>query len=325
MGSVKWRVIAVYKEAYKISCGDKVEITKVTGSFINNAVVRSDFPAVGDWVYLNDFGFIERIEPRRSQLSRKTAGRRYDEQVIATNIDITFIVASLNKEFNVNKIGRYIILAETNRIRPIILLTKLDLCESPEEYIEKLGFYYPNIEIRLISAFSGIGVEEVYDDMKEGICAVFVGASGVGKSTLVNKLVGADRMKTSDIRSKDDKGRHTTTHRELFELDNGAFVIDTPGIREIGLWINDDYFNEFQDIYLLGNACKYRNCKHINEAGCAVLRALRSGDLSHERYRSYIKMTREVYYSKLGQDMGERIRFKNKVKKMCKNERYNRH
>lgn len=324
MDNSKWRVVAVYKEAYKIVQEGNTKITKVTGNFMNNALSKSDFPAVGDWVFLNDGGLIESVEMRFNQLSRKAAGRRYDEQIIAANIDIMFIVTSLNKEFNINKVGRYIILAETNHIRPIILLTKLDLCANPENYLEKFKFYYPNAEVELISAFADVGIDTIYQKMEAGISAVFVGASGVGKSTLVNKLSGKNLMKTAYIREKDDKGRHTTTHRELFELDNGSYVIDTPGIREIGLWINDDNLSEFQDIYLLGRACKYRNCKHIDESGCAVKQAVQAGDLSEERYRSYIKMTREIYYSKLGQNEGERLKFKSKVKRMCKNERYNR-
>lgn len=324
MGAEKWRVIAVYKEAYKVSCRDRVEMTRVTGNFMNKAIGKSDFPAVGDWVYLNETGQIERIETRSNQLSRKSAGKRHDEQIIATNIDIMFIVSSLNKEFNINKIGRYIILAETNHIRPIVLLTKLDLCDDPNSFLDKFKFYYPNISVKVISSILNLGIDEIYSELTDGISAVFVGASGVGKSTLVNKLIGDNKMKTSEIRDKDDKGRHTTTHRELFELTNGGCVIDTPGIREIGLWINDDYFNEFQDIYFLGNACRFRNCKHINEMGCAVLKALEDGDLSKERYNSYIKITREAYYARLGQDVGERIRFKNKVKRMSKNERYNK-
>ncbi len=323
--SNKWRVVAVYKDSYKIAQDGKTAITKVTGTFINSVLNKSDFPTVGDWVYLNDGGLIDGKAIRENQLSRKSAGRKYEEQIIAANIDIMFIVSSLNKEFNINKLGRYIILAETNHIKPIILLTKLDLCENPQDYIGKIGFYYTDVEVVLISAPNNIGIDEIYKRMETGMSAVFVGASGVGKSTLINKLLGQNLMKTSYIRESDDKGRHTTTHRELFELDNGAFVIDTPGIREIGLWINDDKLAGFEDIYLLGRSCKFRNCKHIHEEDCAVKRAVESNDLSKERYLSYIKATREIYYAKLGQDEGERLKFKRKVKQMSKNERYNCH
>lgn len=324
MENNRWKVVAVYKEAYRVVRNGNAMLTKVTGSFINNALRKSDFPAVGDWVYLNEGGLIEGVADRVNQLSRKSAGRRYEEQIIAANIDIMFIVTSLNKEFNINKLGRYIILAETNHITPVILLTKADICDDPYGYVRKVSYYYPKVEVELVSAFNNVGIDFIYNKMEKGISAVFVGTSGVGKSTLVNKLSGQNFMKTSHIRG-DDKGRHTTTHRELFELENGSYIIDTPGIREIGLWINDENLSEFEDIYLLGRVCKYRNCKHINESECAVKQAVKMGDLPEDRYNSYVKMTREIYYSKLGQDEGERLRFKSRVKRMSKNERYNRH
>jgi len=320
----RWKVVAVYKDMYKITSGTETKITRITGGFWNRANTRSDFPTVGDWVFLNDGDLIERVDIRQNQLSRKRAGKKVEEQLLAANVDIMFIVTSLNKEFNINKIGRYIILAETNHIRPILLLSKLDLCENPEEYLEKINYFYPTAEVVLISSKNGIGVDKVYNKMHQGESAVFVGASGVGKSTLINKLLGDDYIKTHEIREKDDKGRHTTTHRELYELKNGSFVIDTPGIREIGLWINDDEIEEFQDIYMFSRACKYRNCKHIDEEGCAVKKAIELGELNEEIYRSYIKMSREIYYAKLGQDEAERQRFKRKVKHQCKNERYTR-
>ena len=320
----RWRVVAVYKDACKVWYFGQEKITKVTGSFRNSALCRSDYPAVGDWVYLNNDGLIDRIEARSNQLSRKVAGKRHDEQIIAMNIDIMFIVSSLNKEFNINKIGRYIILAETNHITPVILLTKLDLCDDPDNYIKKINFYYPNVETVTVSAIADIGVDAVYNKMVPGVSAVFVGASGVGKSTLINRLLGCELMKTSHIRERDDKGRHTTTHRELFELENGSYVIDTPGIREIGFWINDINLSEFEDIILIGRACKYRNCQHTNEVDCAVKLAVRNGDLAKERYDRYIKASREVLYSKLLQDERERLKFKSKVKQMSKNERFNK-
>lgn len=324
MQTNKWKVIAVFKEKYKLAKDGNFLSTRVTGNFYNHVSSKSDFPSVGDWVYLNNNELIEAVAARKNQLSRKTAGKKHEEQVLASNVDIMFIVTSLNKEFNINKIGRYIILAETNHIVPIVLLTKMDLCDNPDKYIQKVHFFYPEIETEPVSAFDNIGIESIYQRLEPGSSAVFVGASGVGKSTLVNKLLGENQMKTSSVREKDDKGKHTTTHRELFELANGSFVIDTPGIREIGLWINDTDFPEYEDIYLLGRACKYRNCRHIKENGCAVKQAVELGTLSEERYKSYIKMTHEVYCSQLGQDEGERLRFKSKVKRQCKNERYTR-
>jgi len=314
--------MSVHKNACKISQNGYVTIAKLTGAFRNIVLSRSEYPAVGDWVYVNDGGLIESVKIRNNQLSRKLPGKKYEEQVIAANIDIMFIVSSLNKEFNINKIGRYIILAETNHIKPVILLTKLDVCNNPDSYREKVQLYYPNSEIITVSSITGVGIEAISSKMESGSTSVFVGASGVGKSTLVNNLLTRELMKTCLIRENDDKGRHTTTHRELFELSNGAYIIDTPGIREIGLWINDENLMEFQDIVLIGRACKYRNCSHINEIDCAVKRAVENGDLSKERYKNYIKTTREIYYSMLCQNEGERLRFKNKVKQMSKNERY---
>lgn len=318
----KWRVIAVYRDAYKLSREDKQVVAKLTGGFFSAIEKKRDFPCVGDYVQLNETEMIEGVIERRNILSRKSAGRKHEEQVFASNVDIMFIVTSLNKEFNINKIGRYIILAETNHIKPIVLLTKSDLCDDIEFYINKVNCFYPAAEVKVVSSLKNIGVETIYNMLDNGKGAVFVGASGVGKSTLVNKLIGKDEIKTAEVRVRDDKGKHTTTHRELYELKNGAYVIDTPGIREIGLWINDDELPGYQDIYLLSRACRYRDCSHVNEKECAVKKAVEDGELTRERYNSYIKMSREMYYSKLSQNEGERLRFKSKVKRQSMNERY---
>lgn len=320
----EWRVIAVYRDIYKVSNGNEVLNSKITGSFRNRINSRSDFPTVGDWVGLNKGKQIDQVYNRKNHLSRKQAGKKVEEQLLAANIDIMFIVTSLNKEFNIGKIGRYIILAQTNHIKPVILLSKLDLCDNKEEYIEKVLYFYPKMDIICLSAKDGIGVEEVYNSLYKDDTAVFVGSSGVGKSTLINKLIGNNTIKTNNIREKDDKGRHTTTNRELYKLENGAFVIDTPGIREVGLWINDIIIDEFQDVYLLAQACKYRNCNHINDDGCAVKKAVDLGEIKKETYKNFLDMTRKIQHAKLEQDEAARQRLKQKSKLMCKNERYTR-
>ena len=317
------RVIAVYKGKYKIATVDKVIVTEVLGNFLNKAVFASDFPAVGDWVLINDLGYIVDVLKRKSKLSRKTSGRKNEEQLIAANVDLMFIVTSLNKEFNINKLDRYIALATTCEIEPVIVLTKLDVCEDAQFYEQQIKERYSDIKIIFTSSYENIGIREVLEILVLGQTAVFVGASGVGKSTLVNKILGEEVMKTSMIREIDDKGRHTTTHRELFILENGACIIDTPGIREIRIWANQMENIGFEDIYEFAKKCKFGNCEHINEPECAVKQAVEDGVITEERYRSYIKMSRELYYAKLSQNEGERISFKNKVKKQCKQERYN--
>lgn len=322
LGLRKCRVVAVYKGMYKISDGNEEQVTGVTGNYANRCVYASDFPTVGDWVMVDQFGYIVELVERNNRLSRRAAGKRTEEQLIAANIDYMFIVTSLNQEFNMDKLERYMMLAEMNNIKPVLIFTKSDLCGDTSKYVDMVKEQYQNAMVLVTSSYGDIGIQDVKDVLSKGKTGVFVGASGVGKSTLVNKLMGEDVMKTSEIREYDAQGRHTTTHRELFELDNGAFIIDTPGIREIGFWAGGGAYTGFEDVELLAAGCRFRNCSHTKEEGCAVKRAVQEGVLSKERYMSYIKRCRVLYRARLAQNEGDRLKFKSKVKRQCKNERY---
>lgn len=318
------RVIASYRGKYKVLTDSESHVTEVTGNFANKCMYISDFPVVGDYVVLNDFNYIIEVVTRKNLLVRQAAGGKHQMQAIASNVDCMFITTSLNIEFNPVKLERFILLAQVNQITPVVVFTKADLCENVEEWTKEIMKAYENVAYIITSSYEKKGMADILAILQTGKTGVFVGASGVGKSTLVNSLLKKEVMKTGSIREYDAQGRHTTTHKELFELENGAYIIDTPGIREINLWIDDDTYVGFSDIEELARGCKFSNCKHDKEEDCNVKRAVASGELSQERYRNYIKYSRQVYYASLGNNVAERTRFKNKVKVQSKNERYNR-
>lgn len=267
----------------------------------NDAAHPSDFPAVGDFVMAGKTGegtqaVIHQVLPRKSVFMRKAAGSDRKEQLVATNIDIVFLCMALNQDFNVRRLERYLSIAWDSGAKPVVVLTKSDICEDIEEKLLAVQEAAPGVKIIKTTVLETTGIEEILPYLSAGTTAAFLGSSGVGKSTLVNRLLREERLATGGIRN-DDKGRHTTTHRELLFLPDGGMVIDTPGMRELGMWdAKSGIDSTFSDIEELALQCRFRDCTHTVEPGCAVQKALKNGTLSKERMQSYQKLKTENDY-----------------------------
>lgn len=301
-GKYLGRVIEEHKNLYKIITEKGKIIGKTSGSIIYHANSRLDYPTVGDWVVLDreddkdGYAIIEGILTRKSKFSRKIAGRRNEEQIIAANIDILFITMALNNDFNLKRLERYISLAWDSGATPVILLTKADLCDDIDEKYLAVNNIALGIDIIIVSAVDGTGISELKSYIKRGITAAFVGSSGVGKSTLINHLLGEQKQSTQEI-GNNDKGCHTTTYRELIMVPSGGAIIDTPGMREVGLLDNTESIdNVFNDIEELAKLCKFSDCSHHHEPDCTVKEAISNGQLSEERFLNYLKLKKESEY-----------------------------
>jgi ribosome biogenesis GTPase len=287
------------------------------GRWLHEAEGRGQMPAVGDWVLARplpgeDRAVIEHLLARRSALSRKAAGERTDEQIIAANVDLIFVVASLNRELNLRRIERYLAVAWETGATPVLVLNKADLAEDRQALIRDIHAIAPGVDTCETSAVTGEGIDALNVALKYGQTAVFVGSSGVGKSSLVNRLLGNQAQAVSHIRA-DDKGRHTTTSRQMLIAPGGAVIIDTPGIRELQLWDAAEGLGQaFSDVESLAAGCVFRDCTHTSEPGCAVTGALRSGELDGRRLESYRKLEREQRFIEGKKD--ERIRGEDKKK-----------
>ena len=306
------RVITQHKGNY-IVCSEKGSFNgKLSGKFMYNADVKKDYPSVGDWVAIKLLSDTEAIIfavlPRKSYFARKLAisggrkmkngiliGGNIEEQIIGSNIDTAFIVSGLDDNFNIGRIERYITLVRSSGATPVILLNKCDLCNNISDYIEKVDNIAKSIAVYSISVLSNINMD-IFDKF---LCCnetiVFLGSSGVGKSTVINYLFGGEIQKTNAISSSNGKGRHTTTGSQLLQHSSGCTIIDTPGIRELQLWADEDILSEsFEDIYSLAEQCKYRDCTHEKEVGCAIKESLADGKLTIERFNSYKSQLKEL-------------------------------
>lgn len=298
---VRARVITQEKGYYRISDGTEERLAEVSGKYRYQAQNISDYPAVGDYVIATwpedgSNSVIGSIFPRKSAFIRRAAGVDAHEQVVAANIDTVFVCMSLNLDFSLRRLERYLATAWDSGAVPVIVLTKTDLCENLPKKIAEVETVAMGVDILAVSSLhADVAAVEPY--LQPGKTIAFLGSSGVGKSTLINTLLGEDVILTSGIR-KDDKGRHTTTHRELLTLPCGAYVIDTPGMRELGMWEHQAGIeNAFADIEERMNACRFSDCTHNREPGCAVRAALESGELSMERWNSYRKLKTESDYA----------------------------
>ena len=267
-------------------------------SSLSGKVKASERPAVGDWIAFrmgdDAIGTIVHVLPRRSAFSRKAAGKATQEQVVAANIDTVFVVAGLDGEYNPRRLERYVTLVYNSGAVPVIILNKADLCEDIKSIADQAQEVSPGLTVHVVSAENGEGVDELRQHIGEGRTAAFLGSSGVGKSTLVNILLGEERMVTAEVREHDSKGRHTTTHRELVLLDEGGAVIDTPGMREIQVWGDEvGLASAFPEIDELSRSCRFGDCRHDTEPGCAVLDSLEDGSLDKGRYENYAKLRME--------------------------------
>lgn len=296
------RVIAEHRGGYKVKNLDGEYFAKVTGKKIFNAKSRQDYPAVGDWVAIKEqdreWAVIKDVLPRQTLIKRKYNNKN-GIQIIATNIDIAFIVESIDRDYNLNRFERYFAIANDGGVKSAIVLNKIDLI-SKEELALKLTQIkerFKDIDIILTSALTQIGLEELRTYILKGKTYCFLGSSGVGKSSLINKLLGENAIETKDISFQTDRGKHTTTSREMYFLKNGGIVIDNPGMREVGMTDTnhgvDDVFNE---ITKLAKKCKFIDCSHISEPRCNVLLAIESGELDAEKYANYINLKKETEF-----------------------------
>jgi ribosome biogenesis GTPase len=288
-GLVPGRVVAAHRAAYDVQTADGNIRTRLPGRLLHESLDV----AVGDWVGLGD-GLIRVVLPRRSAIIRQAAGRTSEKQTLAANVDIAFIVTSLGPELEPRRIERYLVTIWESGAVPEVILTKADRVDDPWEQVAAIEAVAVGVPIHVVSALTGQGCVALRARLQPGVTAVLIGSSGVGKSTLVNRFAGTDRMTVKETRADDDEGRHTTSHRELIELPGGGLVIDTPGIRELQLWDGGGIDEAFADVEDLAAACRFNDCSHGSEPGCAVNAALGSGALTQARYDSWRKLQREL-------------------------------
>lgn len=299
------RVIAEHKETYILRNENAEFSAKITGKMMHEATHREDYPAVGDWVLVSNLdeeqSIIHEILPRKTILKRKVSGKS-DMQIIASNIDTVFIVQSVDRDYSLNRLERYFSVAKTGNMKHVIILNKTDLTteEDLEAKITEIRDRFKDIVIYATSIITEKGVSDLRASIVKGCTYCFVGSSGVGKSSLINTLRGNNFIKTAEIGLQTQRGKHITTHRELFVMESGGLLIDNPGMREIGLLDSEGSIgNVFPEILELSEKCSFQNCTHIHESGCVVLEAVNSGDLDRNRYDNYIKLVRENEYNNM--------------------------
>ncbi|WP_254438536.1 MULTISPECIES: ribosome small subunit-dependent GTPase A [Paenibacillus] len=296
------RIIADHGHLQRIITADGEGWGRATGRLRREHEETGSGFTVGDWIEVSgptgDEAVIHSVLPRRSKVSRQAAGNETKEQLIAANVDTLLIVAALNNDFNLRRLERYMIMAWNGGVQPVIVLSKSDLCSNVEEQMALVEGIAPGVEVVALSAVQDQGKEQLERYLQSGMTVALTGSSGSGKSTLVNWLLGENVQLTQSVREADSRGRHTTTHREMFVLPQGAVLIDTPGMRELNLWEEGDQglALAFGEIEGLAISCKFHNCSHTRELGCAVKEAIQNGTLEGKRLDNYLKMQKELQF-----------------------------
>jgi ribosome biogenesis GTPase len=321
-GLVPGRVSLEHTHIYRVMTEAGEWLARVSGRLRHHAASRSAFPAVGDWVGVEppqDDGFarIRLVLPRASRFSRRSAGDRTEEQVVAANIDIVFLVTGLDGDYNPRRIERYLLVAADSGATPVIVLNKADLVENAATYVEEIRSVAPDIAVHAVSCNQPASLEPLRDVIGPGRTGALLGSSGVGKSTIVNRLVGHDLLATRDVRISDSKGRHTSTSRQMVMLPGHGILIDTPGMREIQLWdTGEGAAATFSDIAGFGERCRFRDCAHESEPGCAVVDAVAKGELPAARLESYRKLRLEQAHQHRMQDQRAQLEGKRRARFM---------
>jgi ribosome biogenesis GTPase len=327
------RVISEHKDRYTVKTDSKELESELVGNLRFTARDRNDLPAVGDWVAISEYdeekAIIHSVFPRKSILERKAVGKLGQTQIIATNIDFGIIVQSVNRDFNINRLERYLTICNASKIEPIIVLSKVDLINSGEldELLSKVKKRIKNVPIYAISNESQFGIEEIKSKLIKGNTYCLLGSSGVGKSTLINTLTGEELMETKEISQSIDRGKHVTSHRELIVMENGI-LIDNPGMREVGIADATDGLEiTFEEIIELSKDCRFKDCTHTTEVGCAVIKAVESGEIDGSSYDNYLKMEREKehYESTLAEKRKKDKDFGKMIKNVKKDRKQNKY
>lgn len=318
------RVITVQKSVYLVHDGNRVYSAKTAGSFDHKAETKSNFPVVGDWVVFkwnpgDEYAIIHQLLNRQNDISRVAAGTSnskksgYSEkQTMVANIDLIFIVSGLDRDYNLRRIERYLTMVYDSQAMPVIILNKADLCSDPEEKRTEVESIAIGVPIIILSAEKEEdAVEPIRSYLLPGYTATLLGSSGVGKSTIINALLGSDRQKVHAVSSQVGKGMHTTTNRELIQLSGGGMIIDTPGMRELQLVDSDDGFDmAFEDIDQYALNCRFSDCSHTSEPGCAVREAIEEGKMDEARLKNYMKLKKEIQY-----DLDKQYKSSNRIER----------
>ena len=320
------RVVFEDNVGYRVQaeCG---EVTaRISGRLRHDSESREQLPAVGDWVVIKisdrdreRFATIHSVLPRRSKFVRKVAGARTEQQIVGANIDTVLLVTALNSDFTLRRIERYLLLAQESGAEPVVVLSKADLCDNVARVTADVVHTVHHVPVHSVSIYGDIGIDSIRPYLRAGETVALLGSSGVGKSTLINHLLGFDRQKTRDIRESDGRGRHATRHRELILLPQGGLVLDTPGMRELQLWEGAEGLREtFDDIEAIALTCRFSDCGHESEPGCAIREAVEAGILDRERFWSYVKLQKEIRSFEIRHDARARRTNQQKWKQLTK-------